>query len=90
MPAPTTTPATPTETPEVPTETPTEESTPKPEPKPESKPKPGPKKQTSQSSMECINGVFVTKVNGQVVSKSGTCGEDTTSSQSTEVVEEGL
>jgi hypothetical protein len=78
---PTETPTTPTETPTVPTETPTEtpSETPQPEPEQPEQPepdKPGkPDKPDNTTVTECVDGVFVTTVNGEVISESGSCDE---------------
>jgi hypothetical protein len=83
---PTTTPPVPTETPTVtppvptpttPTETPSE--TPQPEPEQPEQPepdKPGkPDKPDNTTVTECVDGVFVTTVDGEVISESGSCDE---------------
>ncbi len=83
---PTETPTTPTETPTTPTETPTT-PTETPNNTPSTVPNPGKPVQMT----ECVDGVFVTTLDGEVVSESGTCDEATTSSSTPTVAqEEGL
>ena len=104
---PTTEPPTPTETPTTtppvttPTEVPTDTSTPSEQPQPTpvaptpttptQPPQPQPEPETSSQQVQCVNGVWVTTVNGQVISRSGTCDRATvTSQQPTVAEEEGL
>lgn len=81
---PTETPTVPTETPTVPTETPevpdettpvTPEETPTPEDTPEDTPESTPQPPKDKQVIECVDGVFVTTVNGEVISESGSCVE---------------
>lgn len=91
------TPTTPTEVPTTPS-TPTEEPSPTPvaptpttpseEPQPEQE---QPQPETSSQQVQCVNGTWVTTVNGEVVGRSGTCDRaSVTTTAPVEAQEEGL
>lgn len=100
------TPTTPTEVPTTPS-TPTEEPSPTPvaptpttpseEPQPEQEQpqpqpvKPSPQPETTGQQVQCVNGTWVTTVNGEVVGRSGTCDRaSVTTTAPVEAQEEGL
>jgi hypothetical protein len=101
-PTPTTpTPTVPTETPTTPTETPTTPESPETPDSPEAPDdntpatpdKPGKPAKPGQPTQvtECIGGVFVTTVDGEVIAESGSCDASTTQRRTTTFVrEEGL
>lgn len=84
---PVTTPEVPVTTPEVPTETPTPDKD-KDEPVRNTPNQPQPPKDVQV--IACVNGTWVTTVNGEVISESGTCAETSENSEFQTFTETGL